>query len=64
MATSDATDEDGYIRPESGATTISAVADLLGMTTVDVRSAIAALKSDGRMNSLTGSTAVYRGGPK
>jgi hypothetical protein len=61
MATSNAIDEGGDIGPERRATTIEAVADLLGMTAADVRSAIATLKSDGRMNSLTGSTGVYRG---
>jgi hypothetical protein len=64
MATSNATDEGRDIRPESRATTIQAVADLLGMTPADVRSAIATMKSDGMMNSLTGSTAVYRGRAK
>jgi hypothetical protein len=49
------------IGPESRATNVEAVADLLGMTPADVRSAIATMKSDGMMNSLTGSTAVGRG---
>jgi hypothetical protein len=58
MATAKATQEGGDIGPESRVTTIEAVADLLGMTPADVRSAIATMQSDGRMNSLTGSTAV------
>jgi hypothetical protein len=61
MATSKATDEGRDIGPESRATSVEAVADLLGMTSADVRSAIATMKSDGMMNSLTGSTAVGRG---
>jgi len=61
MATSKATDEGRDTGPESRATSVEAVADLLGMTPADVRSAIATMQSDGRMNSLTGSTAVCRG---
>ena len=61
MATSKATDEGRDVGPESRATSVQAVADLLGMTPADVRGAIATMKSDGMMNSLTGSAAVYRG---
>jgi hypothetical protein len=64
MATSNAIGEGGDIRSESRAATIQAVADLLGMTAADVRSAIATLKGDGRMSSLTGGTAVYGGRAK